>query len=169
MKDDESYTRAEFYRDIVSLNKAFNLAEINLTAKDLAYFAGIFDTEVYYGIGEPYTLNLSYNKQSRELLKLVSNSFGGKIHKVKIQPFHSKQIWVWQLSSNHAYKVLKKYTPFYELNESEQDYVLSVTRGAHNLGCLRVKSIKLANPIVNAYRAVKQNLNNDLITVAYPI
>ncbi|HEX74002.1 MAG TPA: hypothetical protein G4N93_02485 [Dehalococcoidia bacterium] len=94
------------------LNKAFNLAEINVVAKDLAYFAGISDTEVYYGIGEPYTLHLSYNKQNGELLKLLSKSFGGKIHKVKIQPFHSEQVWVWNLSSNHAYKVLRKIHPF---------------------------------------------------------
>jgi hypothetical protein len=66
----------------VYLNKAVNRDEINVVAKDLAYFAGIFDTEVQYGIGEPYTLYLSYNKQNRELLKLVSNSFGGKIHKI---------------------------------------------------------------------------------------
>lgn len=113
MKDNESYARAEFYRNIVSLNKAFNLAEINLVAKDLAYFAGIFDTEVYYSIGESYTVYLSYNKQNRELLKLVSNSFGGKIHKVKMQPFHSKQVWQWYVSSNHAYKLLKKNTPLF--------------------------------------------------------
>ena len=69
MKDKESVARAEFYRNIVYINKAFNLTEINVIAKDLAYFAGIFDTEVYYGIGEPYTLYLSYNKQNRELLK----------------------------------------------------------------------------------------------------
>ena len=112
MKDKESIARAEFWRHLVYLNKAFNLDEINIVAKDLAYFAGIFDTEVHYGIGEPCTLYLHYNKQNRELLKLVSDSFGGKIHKVKMQPFHSKQIWVWHLSSNLAYKVLRKIHPF---------------------------------------------------------
>jgi len=112
MNNKEAYARAEFWRNLVRLNKAYNLDEINVVAKDLAYFAGIFDTEVYYGIGEPYTLHLSYNKQNGELLKLLANSFGGKIHKVKIQPFHSKQIWVWYVSPNLAYKVLRKIHPF---------------------------------------------------------
>ena len=112
MNDEEAQARAEFYRNIVYLNKAYNLGEINVVAKDLAYFAGIFDTEVYYSIGEPYTLYLSYNKQNRELLKSLSNSFGGKISRVKMQPYHSKQVWVWHLSSNPAYKVLKKIHPF---------------------------------------------------------
>jgi hypothetical protein len=112
MKDKEADARADFWRNLVYLNKTYNLDEINVLAKDLAYFAAIFDTEVYFGILEPYTLHLSYNKQNREFLKLVSNSFGGKIHKMKMQPFHKKQIWVWFVSSNQAYKILKKLHPF---------------------------------------------------------
>lgn len=157
MKDEESFARAQFWRNLVYLNKVFNLAEINVVAKDLAYFTGIFDTEVYYGIGEPYTLYLSYNKQNRELLKLVSNSFGGKIHKVKIQPFHSKQIWVWYLSSNHAYKVLKKIQPFLRIKRERARLCIECYERCAQPGL----SLGEKRKIGEAYRELLQNCQTE--------
>lgn len=153
MKDKESIARAEFWRHLVYLNRAFNLTEINIVAKDLAYFAGIFDTEVYYTIHEQHALYITYQKQNRELLKLVSNSFGGKINKVKIQPFHSKQIWIWSSPSNHAYKVLKKIHPFLRIKRERAGLCIECYERCAQPGL----SLGEKNKIGEAYRELLQN------------
>ena len=95
MTDNEQSIRAEFYRYLVNLNEVYNLDDINVIAQDLAYFAGIFDTEVHFNIYEPYTLHLSYTKTNRELLVHFLTAVGGEIRKSKMQLGSCKQVWVW--------------------------------------------------------------------------
>ena len=119
MIDQEQEARTKFWQDMVTLDKEYELETINLVAKDLAYFAGIFDTEVYFNIVVAHSLRISYDKQNQDLLKLMSNIFGGKITTAKLRSVQAKQIWVWTISSKKAYKVLKKVHPFLRINREK--------------------------------------------------
>jgi hypothetical protein len=116
MNNREQEARSDFWQNMVSLDKEYNLETINLVAKDLAYFAGIFDTEVYFTIAPVHNIRLAYDKHNEYLLRTFLSSFGGKIIKAKPRVERKSDIWVWLVTSDQAYKILKKIHPFLRIN-----------------------------------------------------
>jgi len=116
MNDQERTARVNFWQNIVSVDKRYNLGTITLVAKDLAYFAGIFDTEIHFNLVRAHNIRIDYTKHNEDLLKLFVTSFGGKIYKSKPRPERKIDIWNWKVSSNQAYKILKNIQPFLRIN-----------------------------------------------------
>ena len=69
MNNREQEARSDFWQNMVSLDKEYNLETINLVAKDLAYFAGIFDTEVYFTIA-PVQSFIAQARKTRDFYAL---------------------------------------------------------------------------------------------------
>lgn len=91
-----------------------------LKGSDLAYIAGLFDTEVAFMIkkdGNPSSLVLSYSKTNRKILDYLSHSFGGKVYSKKKRPGQRFDIWVWRISSGLAYRALRKLYPFLRIKK----------------------------------------------------
>ena len=119
MNEQERDVRTKFWFDLVSLDKQYHLGTINLVATDLAYFAGIFDTEVHFTIAPLHSIQMTYNKHNNDLLKLMSSSFGGKIYKEKPRLERKSDIWVWSVGSDQAYKILKRISPFLRIKREQ--------------------------------------------------
>lgn len=92
-----------------------------LKGSDLAYIAGLFDTEVAFMIirkeGTPSSLVLTYTKTNRKILDYLSHSFGGKVYSVKKRPGQRLEVWVWRISSGLAYRALRKLYPFLRIKK----------------------------------------------------
>ena len=55
---------------------------VNMEDKELAYIAGLFDGEVALQIhqkGHSYYLSVSYNKKDYDILKYLTDVFGGQV------------------------------------------------------------------------------------------
>ena len=112
MNNQEQDVNDKLAQDMVSLINEYNRKAVRLTTKDLAYFAGIFDTEVYFTLGIIGGIRITYDKHNEDLLKILSSSFGGKIQKQKPRRERKSDIWAWSEYSDDAYKTLKKLHPF---------------------------------------------------------
>jgi hypothetical protein len=119
MYDYKRDARANIWQNIVFLNKEYDLGTINIVAKDLAYFAGIFDTEVHFNLDSPHSIRISYDKNNVEFLKILSNVFGGKIYKEKPRPERKIDVWKWVVDSDQSYKILKKIYPFLRIRREK--------------------------------------------------
>ena len=112
MNDQEQDANDKLLQNMVSLISKYDHKTVRLTTKDLAYFAGIFDTEVYFTVGIVGGIRITYDKHNEDLLKILSSSFGGIIQKQKPRLERKSDIWAWSVDSNQAYKTLKKIHPF---------------------------------------------------------
>lgn len=100
-------------------------ARKRLSSKKLAYIAGLFDTEVGFGISmhttktqrHSYRLFLSYTKMEREILYYLSEIFGGKVRKLKDQPVYKHEMWQLNLSQKEAYLALNEVYPYLRLKK----------------------------------------------------
>lgn len=120
VKDMEWDEKVRLYQNRMYLTGLYNPDDISIEDKYLAYIAGLFDGEVALGIhhsGRQYWLRLSYNKTNYDILKFLSNIFGGKVRRVKPQPYHRFKVWVWHLSAGYAYRALRKLYPFLRIKQ----------------------------------------------------
>jgi hypothetical protein len=51
---------------------------------------------------------MSYTKTNYDILKYISNIFGGKVRQVKPQAYHRFKVWQWSIRAGNAYRVLRK-------------------------------------------------------------
>ena len=120
VKDIEGDEKVRLYQNRMYLTGLYNPDDISVEDKDLAYIAGLFDTEVALIIrhsGRWYGLRISYNKTDYDILEFLANIFGGAVSRVKPQPFHRLKVWEWHLSGGYAYRALRKLYPFLRIKQ----------------------------------------------------
>jgi len=102
------------------LTGLYNPDDIRVEDKYLAYIAGLFDGEVALGIhriGRSYRLQITYTKTNYDILKYLSNIFGGGVRRVKPQPYHRFKVWQWYIGAGYAYRTLRKLYPFLRIKQ----------------------------------------------------
>jgi hypothetical protein len=119
MNDQEQDTNDRLLRSMVTRINTYHRKTIKLTPANLAYFAGIFDTEVHFSIDSTHSFHIDYDKSNKDFLKIFSLSFGGEIHKEKPLPERKMDVWHWYVSSDQAYKILKQIYPFLRIRREK--------------------------------------------------
>jgi len=120
VKDSEWYEKIRVYQSRMYLTGLFNPDDIRVEDKYLAYIAGLFDGEVALGIvrtGRSYSLHISYMKTNYDILKYLSNIFGGSVRRVKSQPYYRFNVWQWYIGAGYAYRTLRKLYPFLRIKK----------------------------------------------------
>ena len=72
MNEQERDANDRLLRSMVSRINAYNRKTIKLTPENLAYFAGIFDTEVYFNLDSFHSIRMHYDKNNEDFLKIFS-------------------------------------------------------------------------------------------------
>jgi hypothetical protein len=167
MNEREQEARNQFWQYIVSLDEKFNLETKHLVAKDLAYFAGIFDTEVYFNIVPSHGIRITYDKHSEDLLKSFLSSFGGNIVKAKPRPERKNDIWVWSVNSDQAYKILKKIHPFLRNNREKARLCIECYEECAKSGLSYADKARIGEKHIELLKIASRNRNKDLTTLDY--
>jgi hypothetical protein len=136
-------------------------------AKDLAYFAGIFDTEVYFNIVPSHGIRITYDKHSEDLLKSFLSSFGGNIVKAKPRPERKNDIWVWSVNSDQAYKILKKIHPFLRNNREKARLCIECYEECAKSGLSYADKARIGEKHIELLKIASRNRNKDLTTLDY--
>lgn len=101
-----------------------NIKQDFLQDKELAYIAGLFDTEVAFHINQnnrSYSLGVSYTKTDYDILKYLSSIFGGTIYKAKPQSYTRHRVWQWNIRGKAAYEILKRVYPFLHIRRESAE------------------------------------------------
>lgn len=120
VKDIKWDEKVRLYKHRMYLTGLYNPDDISVEYKDLAYIAGLFNGEVALGIhhtGRSYSLSMTYMKTNYDILKYISNVFGGKVRQVKPQPCYKSKVWQWSIGAGNAYRVLMKIYPFLRIKQ----------------------------------------------------
>jgi hypothetical protein len=121
-KDAARDKKIRLYQNRMYLTGLYNPDDINIEDKELAYIAGLFDGEVALHISHQknrrnYSLSMTYMKANYDILKYISNLFGGTVTQVKPQPCYKSKFWRWYIGAGNAYRVLRKLYPFLRIKQ----------------------------------------------------
>lgn len=139
-------------RDMVSriqtYHRKIHRKIIKLTPENLAYFAGIFDTEVHFNINSPHNIRLEYNKHNKDFLKIFQLSFGGQLQKLKFQDGWKSDVWEWTASSKQSYKILKQVYPFLRIRREKARLCIECYETCELLGTTKVGKTRIYNQYI---------------------
>ena len=144
---DELGSDTQLLQEMVSRVNEYGLKAIKLT-EDLPYFAGVFDTEVYFTIGHSHNIHLSYDKHNEDLLRTFLTSFGGVIHKDKPRKERKRDIWVWHVKSQQAYEILKKVYPFLRTKREQARLCIECYEKCSINGLTRAEKTKIGEQYI---------------------
>jgi len=101
----------------VSEQSSFPESPRLVSEREKGYIAGLLDVDssflVYKLSGRPsYLLEVVYRKTDYEPLRYLAGIYGGRIRPAPKSEKNIRPIWLWKISSQKAYRLLRDVSPF---------------------------------------------------------
>lgn len=91
----------------------------------LPYLAGVMDTHGNFCYQNGSTPNYKFRNVDRELLDILSSSFGGNVNEVRAKNHRGNRTFEWQISHNRLNDVLLKLRPWFFLRRHVVEEILA--------------------------------------------
>ena len=102
------------------------LTDVMLPEVETAYIAGLLDADSSFLIDKihdrpSYPLEVKYRKYDRPTLEYLATIFGGRVRRAPISPKNQIQPWLWQVTSQKAYMLIKYIYPYLHIKKQNAE------------------------------------------------
>jgi hypothetical protein len=96
--------------------------DLTLPEVETSYIAGLLDADASFLINKiherpSYLLEVKYRKYDRPMLEYLATIFGGRVRRAPISSNNQLQPWLWQVTSQKAYKLIKHIYPYLRIKK----------------------------------------------------